>query len=242
MLEQKASLIEAADGLKGGMFVHIKCYCKNEVRKVDGVEKVVYSQKSNVTVHADANYKLTHQRSAEMLDAIEKDETLSIPITRNTWVDEAGVEYNRKAKGRTLKEGIKEVITIHDKDFAEAVAKARKGIIDPRKVTDNMEQIAKSTYENEVTGKTYFRNVLVQDKVSVDEQGKYPESCSERVNVIKNAIVDMLPVGAYRTYILDDELVDMLDKKGQVYKSPRFEYIALMGDKVSSSSSSEEQA
>jgi len=236
MLEQKVTLMEAADGLKGGMFVHIKGYCKNEVRKVDGVEKVVYSQKSNVTLHADINYERTHQRSAEILDVIEKDETLSLPIIRNTWVDEAGVEYNRKAKGRTLQEGIKEVITIHDKDFAEAVAKARKSIIDPRKVTDNMEKVAKSTYDNEITGKTYFRNVLVQDKVSVDEQGKYPESCSERVNVIKNAIIDLLPVGGYRTYILDDETVEMVDGT----KCPRFEYIALMGDKVSSSSSSEE--
>ena len=237
MLENKVNLVEAAEGLKGGMFIHLHGYCKNEVRKVDGVEKVVYSQKSNVTLHADANYKLTHKRSAEMLDIIEKDENLSFPITRNAWIDAAGVEYTRK-KGneRTLKEGIKEIVTIHDKDFSEAVAKARKGIIDPRKVTDNMEKISGSTYDNEVTGKTYLRNVLVQSKMSVDEQGKYPESCSERVNVIKKAIVDMLPVGAYRSYTLDDEVVEMVDGT----KYPRFEYISLMGDKVSSSSSSEE--
>ena len=73
--------------------------------------------------------------------------------------------------------------------------------------------------------------------MSVDEQGKYPGSCSERVNVIKKAIIDMLPVGGYRTYILDDEIVEMVDGSFQ----PRFEHIALMKDKVSSSSSSEEQ-
>ena len=236
MLEQRCSLIEAADGLKGGMFVYIKGYCKNEIRKIDGVEKVVYSQKSNVTLNADISYENTHQRSAEQLDIIEKNKALSFNITRNAWVDEQGVEYNRKKQGRKLVEGIKEVITIKDKDFADAVAKVRKSIIDPRKVTDNMEKIAKSTYDNAVTGRTYFRNVFVNNKVSIDEQGKYPISCSKRVNVIADTIRNMLPVGKYRTYILDDEVVEMVDGT----HLPRFEYIALMSESISSSSSSEE--
>jgi len=236
MLEQKVSLIEAANALKGGMFVHLHGYSTNKTKKEDGVEKVVFFEKSNVTVHADANYERTHQRSAEQLDEIEKDKQLNFTIVRNAWVDKDGNEYNRKAKGRTLKENIKENITAQDKDLPEAIAKVRKGIIDPRKVTDNMEKIAKSTFENEITGKIYFRNVLVEKKVSVEKQGEYPISCQERVNAIADAIRDMLPVGQYRTYILSDETVAKVD--GSV--EPRFEYIDLMHDLVSSSSSSEE--
>jgi hypothetical protein len=223
MLEQKCTLIEAANGLKAGMFIYIHGYVNK------------YGEKQNVTVHADASYERTHQRSAEKLDALEKDEKLSFEIVRNAWVDAQGLEYNRKAKGRTLKESIKEVITIKDKDFAEAVSKVRKGIIDPKKVTDNFEKVANSTYDNAETGKTYLRNVLIHNKFVV-KQGEYPVSCSERVNVISDAIREMLPVGGYRTYVLDDETVNMPDGS----KEPRFEYIALMGDQVSSSSSSED--
>jgi hypothetical protein len=237
MLEQKVTLMEAADGLKGGMFVYIKGYCKNEVRKVDGVEKVVYSQKSDVTLNSDIDYENTHTRSAEMLDAIEKDETLSITITRNCWIDEQNNEYPNKAKGRTLKTGIKEVITIHDKDFLEAVAKVRKGILDPEKKTDNMEKVGNSVYDNAVTGKVYFRNVFVNKKVSIDEQGEYPISCQKRITAVCDAIRDMLPISKYRSYTLDDETVEMVDGSFQ----PRFEYVALCKDKVSSSSSSEEK-
>lgn len=235
MLEQKASLIEAANGLKGGMFVHIHGYCTNEVRKIDGKETVVFFEKSNVTFHADANYESTHQRSAEALDAIEANPDLVFTITRNAWVDQDGNEYTRKAKGRTLKENIVETITAKDKDLAEAIAKARKSIIDPRHITDNFEKIAKSTYDNDVTGKTYMRNVLISEKVSVEKQGKYPTPCQERVNAIKDAILDVLPVGKYRQYILDDETV--LDTDGKEH--PRFEYISLMHECVSSSSSSD---
>ena len=236
MLEQKCTLIEAADGLKGGMFVFIKGYCKNEVRK----EKVVYSEKSNVYVNADVSYERTYSRSAEMLTEIEKDPNLKLEVVRNTWVDKDGNEFDRKAKDRTLKENIKETITPADKDFAEAVAKVRKGIVDPKQVADNMEKVGKSTYDNANTGKTYFRNVLVNQKITVDEQGKYPVQCQKRVNAIADKIREMLPIGKYRNYVLDDEMVDMLDEKGEIYKSPRFEYIAIMKDHVSSSSSSEE--
>ena len=237
MLEQKCTLIEATAGLRGGYFVYIKGYCKNEIRKVDGVEKVVYSQKSDVTLNSDINYERTHQKSAEMLNAIEKDETLAIPITRNCWVDEQGQEFPNKAKGRTLKTGIKEIITIHDKDFLEAIAKVRKGILDPNKKTDNMEKVGNSLYESSATNKVYFRNVFVNKKVSIDEQGEYPISCQKRITVVCDAIRDMLPISKYRSYVLDDKTVQMVDGSFQ----PRFEYIALMGDKVSSSSSSEEK-
>jgi len=237
MLEQKTSLIEAANGLKGGMFVHIHGYCKNEVRKVDGEEQVVFFEKSNVTLHADANYEATHKKSAEMLDAIETNPDLTFNITRNAWIDNDGNEYSRKAKGRTLKENIVETITAKDKDLAEAIAKARKGIIDPRHITDNFEKVAKSTYDNDVTGKTYMRNVLIGEKVSVEKQGKYPTPCQDRVNAIKDAIVDTLPVGKYRQYVLDDETVLDTDCK----EHPRFEYVSLMHEVVSSSSSSDDK-
>lgn len=225
MLEQKISLIEATASLKGGMFIHLHHYVNK------------YGEIQDVTVHADANYENTHKRSAEMLDVLEKDENFSIDIIRNTWLDGQGNEHNRKAKDRVLKTGIKETITAGDKDLAEAFSKVRKGILDPNKVTDNMEKIGNSTYDNKETNKIYLRNVLVHSKIVVKE-GVYPISCSERVNVIADAIRDMLPIGSYRAYTLDDEQVTMPDGT----HLPRFEYIALMGDKVSSSSSEEEQA
>jgi len=225
MLEQKCTLIEAATELKRGMFIHLHHYVNK------------YGEIQDVTVHADASYENTHKRSAEMLDNIEKDENFSIKIIRNAWIDGQGNEHNCKAKDRVLKTGIKETITTKDKDFAEAISKVRKSIVDPNKVTDNMEKIGNSTYDNKETGKIYLRNVLIHSKIVIQE-GVYPTSCSERVNVIVDAIKDILPIGGYRAYVLDDEMVTMPDG---ITKLPRFEYIALMGDKVSSSSSSEEK-
>lgn len=224
MLEQRCTLITATESLKAGMFIHIHGYV-NE-----------HGEKSNVTVHADASYDSVYSRSAKQLDNIEKDESLSFEVSRNAWVDKDGNEYTRKANGRTLKTNIEEVITIKDKDFAEAVAKVRKGIVDPKKVTDNFEKVGNSVYDNNNTQKTYLRNVLVHEKVIV-RQGCYPVSCSARVNVIADAIRSKLSVGQYRTYVLDDEYVTLSDGS----KEPRFEYVALMGDQISSSSSSSEE-
>jgi len=223
MFEQKCNLIEATEKLKAGMFVHIHGYINS------------HGEKQNATFHADANYENTHKRSAEMLDKIEQDESLSFEIVRNAWIDAKGIEYKNKAKDRTKKLGIKETITIHDKDFPEAVAKLRKSIIDPRKQTDNFEKVGKSTYDNSNTNKTYFRNVLVASKVVV-VKGIYEPVCSARVNAIKDALKDMLPIGEYRQYVLDDEMVKVADGT----EAPRFEYVALMGESVSSSSSSDD--
>jgi len=223
MLENKVNMIEAAAGLKAGMFIHVHHYVNK------------HGEIQDATFHADANYKNTHERSADMLDKIEQDADFSVEIVRNSWIDANGTENTRKAKGRTLKTGIKEIVTATDKDLPEAIAKVRKGIVDPRKVTDNFEKIANSTYENDNTGKIYMRNVLIHSK-KVVQAGVYDVVCSARVNVIADSIRDLLPIGEYRSYILDDEMVDMPDGS----KLPRFEYVALMNESISSSSSSEE--
>lgn len=221
MLEQKCTLIEASEGLKRGMFVFIKGY-KNEE-----------GEKADITVHADASYDSVYQRSADKLTAIEKDPNFKLELVRNAWVDAKGVEYALKGKktdNRTQKVGIKETITHADKDWSEAVAKVRKGIVDPKTITDNMEKVGNSVYDNSVTGKTYLRNVLIHSKViCLDENGKpikgdYPVKCGERVNAIAKAIRGMLPIGQYRTYILEDG---------------RFDSVSLMGESISSSSSEE---
>jgi len=208
------------------MFVHIHGYI-NE-----------HGEIQNATVHADASYDSVYSRSAEKLTAIENDTALSFDIVRNAWIDANGTEYNRKAKDRTLKTGIKETITPADQDFAEAVAKVRKGIVDPKTITNNMEKIGNSVYENEQTNRIYLRNVLIHNKTVV-QAGKYDPVCSARINVISKAIRMMLPIGEYRTYILDDEMMDV-EADGKMTKLPRFEYVAIMGESVSSSSSSEE--
>jgi hypothetical protein len=220
MLEQRASLIEAADGLKKGMFVHLHGYV-NE-----------HGEKQNVTVHADASYENTHKRSSEMLDVIAADIGFQIEIERNFYKDAAGVEYTRKAKDRNLMTQ-KEIVKADDPDLTEAIEKVRKGIIDPRKIDTGFKKVSNSVYEREDNDKTYFRNVLVASKQIVIP-GEYPVSCSARVNVIADAIRKTLPIGQYRTYVLDDKMVTMPDGS----KQPRFEYVAMMSDHVSSSSSS----
>lgn len=223
MLENKCSIIEASEGLKAGMFVAIHGYIN------------AHGEKQNAIVHADANYQNTHQRSAEMLDQIESDPEFSVSITRNAWIDPQGQEHTRKAKGRTLRTGITETVTRTDADFQAAIDRVRKGIIDPRKITDNFEKIARSLYENDNTGKVYLRNVLVHAK-TVTKEGVYEPVCSERSRVIADAIRSKLPVGEYRSYILDDEMIDLPDGT----KAPRFEWVSLMGESVSSSTSSGE--
>lgn len=222
MLDGKSTLLEVAEGLKKGMFVGIRSYAN------------AHGEVMDVVVHADADYANTHNRSLTILNDLAKDETLKFTITRNAWIDEKGVEHNRKAKGRTLKTGIVETITIHDKDFAEAVAKVQKSISEPRKVENFYDKDAPSAYTHEGTGKLYLRNVLLHSKVVI-RKGSYPLSCSARVNAIVDAITEMLPVGQYRNYILDDELVTLEDGTNV----PRFKEINLMGDTVSSSSSSD---
>ena len=235
MFEQKCNLIEATEKLKGGMFIHIHRYV-NEYKEI-----------ANITVHADASYDSVYSRSYDKLNAIAKDENLSFEITRNSWLDADGTENTREKKGRTLKKNIKETITPKDADFAEAIAKVRKSIVDPKTVADNMNKVGKSVYENAETNKTYLRNVLIHQKIIVGK-GNYPIKCSARLNVIANTIREMLPLGQYRTYILDDEIIDVPDIPsdgidiGKTKKVPHFEYVALMGESVSSSSSSDNNA
>ena len=71
MLEQKVDLVEAAKELRRGMFIFIKGYARHETKRVDGADKVVYGEVADVTLHADANYERTHQRSLERLGQIE---------------------------------------------------------------------------------------------------------------------------------------------------------------------------
>jgi len=227
------SNVEIMNGLKSGMFVHIRGYV-NE-----------HGEKQNVTIHVDASYERTHVRSMEKLAEIEKDETVNLTITRHAWVDEAGTEYTRKAKGRTLK-AFTDIVNAKDPDWAQAIDKVRKGLEDPKAIVDNFEKVATSTYDNANTGRVYLRNVLVHSKTVVplviDGQTiapLYPVTCSAKVNAIANAVRKMLPVGQYRTYIVDDKPVE-IQVNGQMVNVPRYEYISLMGSQISSSSSSEE--
>ena len=210
--DQKLTLLEAVEALKSGRFIHIRKY-ENE-----------HGEIANVTVHADASYNSVYSRSADKLTAIEADTALTFDIVRNAYYDATGTEYNRKAKDRTLKTGIKETITPKDNDWAEAIAKVRKSIVDPKTVTDNMEKIGTSVYDNANTNRTYLRNVLIHSK-EIIKQGEYPVSCQARINAIADKVRAMLPLGQYRTYILEEG---------------RFEYISVQGESVSSSSSSEE--
>lgn len=228
--EKKCSLIEATEGLKAGMFVHIHGYVSE------------HGEIQHATVHADAQYDSVYKRSAKQLDVIEKDTNLKLEINRNTWVDSKGTEYNRKAKDRTLKTGIKETVTPADPDFVEAIAKVRKSIVDPKTTTDNMVKIGNSIYDNPNTDRTYLRNVLIHSKTIV-QQGDYPISCQARVNAITDTIRKMLPIAQYRTYILDANekvIVKVIENGAKIEKMfPRFEYVSLMGAGISSSSSEE---
>lgn len=224
MLEgiERTTLVEAAEALRGGQFVHIHGYV-NE-----------HGEKANITVHADSNYDSVHARSLAALNTIAADPNFRLEITWNFWQDAQGNRYNREAKGRTRVVGFKETVTAADPDMQEAIEKLRQSIINPKEVETGFEQIAKSTYDNANTGKTYFRNVLIHEK-EVVSPGDYPIKCSKRVNVIRDAIEKLLPIGQYRCYILEtNELVKLANNT----EVPRFEYVSIFHEQVSSSSSS----
>lgn len=231
MLEnnERATLIEAANALKSGMFVHIHGYVNK------------HGEKQNVTVHADANYDSVHARSLTKLNNVVADPDFKLEITWNFWQDAQGNRYERKAKGRTQVLGFKETVALDDPDMQEAIGKLRQSIVNPKEVETGFEQIAKSTYDNSNTGKTYFRNVLVCNKEIVDK-GDYPVKCSQRVNVIRDAIEEMLPIGQYRCYVMEtNELVTVTRGEGAnkaTTQVPRFEYVSIFHEKVESSSSS----
>lgn len=233
--EERATLIAAADALHSGNFVHIHGYINAE------------GEKSHVTVHADASYDSVHERSLKKLNEIAADPNLTLPIVWNFYTDPSGMKHQRdkKGSGRVATIGFHETVLPSDPDFQEAVAKLRQSITNPREAKQEFDKQAKSTYENVNTGKTYFRNVLIHSKV-VEIAGKYPETFSLRVNVIKNAIEKMLPMSQYRCYVLDSsetiELVVGKDENNHDIKKvfPRFEYVSIMHETLSSSSSSED--
>jgi len=208
--EDKTTLIAAAEALKSGMFVHIHGYTNR------------YGEQSHVTVHADASYDSVHARSLTKLNELAATPDLTVEIVRNFYLDEAGKQYTRTAKGRSFVAGTKETVACQDPDFQEAIAKLRESITNPKAIANNYDKAAPGTFDNTKTGKTYFRNVLVSSK-QIIVAGKYPDTCSARVNLIRDALQKMLPIGKYRTYTLDES---------------KFDYISLMHEQVSSSSSS----
>ena len=226
---ERTTLIEAANALKRGMFVHIHGYV-NE-----------HGEKQNVTLHADASYDSVHARSLAKLDSLVANPDFNVEITWNFWQDNQGKRYNREAKGRTRVVGFKETVSASDPDLQEAVEKIRNSILTPKEVKTGFEKIAPSTFDNENTGKTYFRNVLIHHKEIV-EKGTYPIKCSLRVNVIKDTIEKLLPIGQYRCYVLEaNEIVTITKEVNGVpttIQMPRFEYISIFHEQVSSSSSS----
>jgi hypothetical protein len=226
MLEKRLTLKEAADAVKGGQFVHIHRYTNK------------YGEVSNVTVHAGASYENTHKQSLEKLAVIEADIGFQIEIERHFYQDAQGIEYLRNTKDGSRKPMTKkEVVKSDDQDLKEAIGKIRKSLLEPRKIESGFEKVSNSLYEHK-NGQLYLRNVLVASKTIV-EAGIYPFSCSDRVNVIADAIREDLPIGKYRTYIIDDKPVEARAKDGATVLLPRFEYVSMAGEVTSSSSSSE---
>ena len=221
--EEKTTLVEAANGLKRGMFVHIRGYVNSQ------------GEKSNVTFHADANYERVHENSLKVLNTMMENPEFKIDICWNFYQDEQGTKHNRKAKGRTLITNHKETVSVSDGDLQEAVEKLRQSLTSPKEFTQEYNQIAKSTYESESTGKTYFRNVLIHSK-EVVVQGVYPIKCTTRVNAIKDALEKLLPISKYRSYVIDVDGVAQLPDGTQV---PKYEYVSIFHETISSSSSSE---
>ena len=225
--EVKTSFIEAAAAVKAGRFISVRGYINSN------------GEKSNFVVHADSNYASVHERSAKMLKEIAADDSLALTFSRNFYTDENGMEHTRKAKGRTMRTKT-ETVGNKDPDFIAAVEKVMQGIVAPKEIEDNNEKLAGSLYENSQTNKVYLRNVLVHSK-EIIRAGIYPVTCSSRVNCIADELRKMLPIEQYRSYVLSEETVDIKNDKGEVIgKEPKLEYVALAGEKLTSSSSSED--
>ncbi len=223
--EEKTTLVEAANGLQRGMFVHIHGYVNNN------------GEKSNVTFHAGANYERVHDKSLKKLNEIAENPDFKLDICWNFWQAEDGTRHKKNKQGsRTQVNNFKEIVTASDPDFQQAIAELRKSITDPTKKSDeNIKRHATSVVENTETKKMYFNNVLVHSK-EVVIKGTYEPKYSARVVVIKEAIQKLLPIGQYRTYIIDTDNV-VQTKDGKIM--PRYEYISIFHETISSSSSSE---
>lgn len=223
--EEKTTLIEAANALKGGMFVHIHGYVNES------------GEKSHVTFHAGANYERVHENSLKKLNEIVGDDAFKIEVCWNFWQDPDGSRHiKNKQESRTFVTNYKETIGVNDPDFQQAVVELRKSLTNPRvQNTNGIHKLATSVIENTNTNKIYFKNVLVHSKEIV-EQGFYEPKASKRVTIIKNALQKMLPIGKYRSYIIDVDGVAQLPDGTQV---PKYEYVSIFHETISSSSSSE---
>jgi hypothetical protein len=230
--EEKTTLTNAANELNNGAFVHIHGYVNAE------------GEKSNVTFHAGANYERVHANSLVSLESLVSDPNLTIDICWNFWQDADGNRYSKKGKKTDEREsviGFKETVSLSDPDCQQAIEELRKSITDPTKRTSdgNYEKIGKSVYENGYTGKVYFRNVLVHSK-EVVEKIEYKPTYTTRVNAIKKELTNMLPVSKYRSYVIDTDATVTVKRGEEEVKIPKYEYISIFHERVSSSSSSSE--
>lgn len=192
---------DAVSSALSGQFVSISGYQNS------------HGEVADVTFHVDANYDSVHERSLAELDRIAANPVFAVPVTYHTWVDAKGEEFNRKAGGRTLE---KKTVTVSHGDprLAAAIEKVRQSITAPKKQGTQWDvQLAKSVYEQD--DRVYFSNVLVHSKKVIVE-GEYPVSATTLDVALTKALKELLPIGQYRTYVLEDN----------------FDYVSVAGQKI----------
>jgi hypothetical protein len=165
------------------------------------------------------DYGNMKERSLAKLNELEADPNFAIDVSYNAWVDENGVESNRKAKGRTL--------TARNRQYkkgnpvlTEAFAKVRQSIEAPRPATVEYDKHGNGIYEYD--GTLQIRDCLLIKK-SVIRKGDYPVTASGETVAVADAIKRLLPISKYRQVRLDG----------------RFDYIAIAGELVMQSEGGE---
>ena len=193
-----AELVSFLDDQRRGGFAFIKGYCSTETGEV-----------ADIWIKASCRYDLMVSRSVKALDdgslmghIIEH----GLEVRRGTWVDDKGIQYNRKAIGRVYQRIEKTYSMAEINDAAmilEAMSAVRKGLVEPKKVDQGFTGVAKGAFtkDGEAPGVLYIRDAMIVHK-TVTQQGEQKQTASDEFPAVKEAIRQMLPVGKYRSFKL----------------------------------------
>lgn len=161
-----------------------------------------HGEVSDYTFQKGISYPNAVKASLEMIDAIEKDMTYSIEVTRGTWQNANGEinPTNRKNKDFPIPVAVKIVYGHCDNAFINALAKVKMSLIAPKEAQKDYKSLGNGIYEDEA-GIIYLRDLRLISKKVITE-GDYPFSAQGEETAIADALKRDMPVGKYRMFHL----------------------------------------